>query len=203
MEKLTKRVGKDGFSLSWQHIKALVNVDKDSWRVKLVEYVFKHATSAAELAEKIRDKRGGARSQGGRRPEAPKNANQGLGQVTSRCKQLNVRAEVWEEGVFKKILDTPPDDYDPVLLRKLQEAKEQADEAKGSIELICGGLDKCLKKVERFLGDAEAEAEAESDSEPSKRESPRKRASKGAKDRAEQRPARKKKRKSRTAVTAS
>lgn len=149
----------NGNFLTPSHVEYLTTVSKAADRRKLLDRVFSESMSAERLQQEIQSTGVEKKNKrfGGRKPKKPATPLIAAQQVTQRFQMMENLIPIWQESMLDEIDSMEPEKAaNPVLLQKLQEAQQKAEDFEGELSNF---LDRLRKNVKRIGGIVEERRE--------------------------------------------
>ena len=122
---LVARRGLNGKTITINHFYHLSAIKNVKIRTKYEEMVFTEALSVDQLAKELRAKGAKDRtSNGGRKPNPPRNADVGFQQIYELCNGFQSRHALWDVAIYRKVMDAAPVDLDANLFNRVTAAED-------------------------------------------------------------------------------
>lgn len=154
VKALAARRMSNGSFLTPSHAEYLVNVSKTGDRRKLLDRVFSESMSAERLSQEIAASGVEKKNKrfGGRKPKKPATPLIAAQQVAQRFAAMGNLIPVWQESMLDEIDEMDPEKAaNPVLLEKLQEAHEKAENFQAELSNFIDRIEKNVKRVDAIV----------------------------------------------------
>lgn len=149
LERLINRPMFNGNQIAWSHLRLLISIDRDTpsseVRAEMTELLYTEHMTAATLADRIRKRLAG--ENGDVAPLHPKSPAAAMQQADKYCQAVVSRVPVWEESIFKRVMETPPDQISPKMLEQLEAFAKNTQE---SSEVLLQTSKKAADALERL-----------------------------------------------------
>lgn len=157
VEALLERSQRAGYRLTWSHFDALSGIagaKAGIIRKNLEKACLVERLTVVELRSRIQTKLGGKRSGGGRKPSKPRSISAGVGEMTKLAEQFDTRWQGWEEVVFEGVQNAGADQFNPDLLRTLEEGKKAQEHLRDRAATAVAEYDKAILRAKKVVGKA-------------------------------------------------
>lgn len=183
VEALLGKAAKAGYKLTWSHLDALSGIagtKATAVRKQLEQACIVERLNVAELRAKIQKKKGGKTSQGGRKPNKPRNILQGVGQMEKAFDTYANKWNGWAEVIWDGVANAGPDQITEETVEQLEEGKKSQEQLAQWAQEAVENYESAIERAKAVLAKKKAKA-ASAAAKPTTNGAPKKKAAaKGA-----------------------